>query len=41
MFADFYYLPEMSKYDFEYQIVSQKDSFKNISLEKASLKHLK
>lgn len=40
MFADFYYIPEMSKYDFDYQIVSQEDSFKNISLENASLTHM-
>ena len=41
MFADFYYLPEMSKYDFDYQIVSQKESFKGISLENASLTHMR
>lgn len=40
MFADFYYVPEMSKYEFDYQIVSQEDSFKNISLENASLTHM-
>lgn len=40
MFADFYYVPEMSQYDFDYQIVSQEDSFKNISLENASLTHM-
>lgn len=40
MFADFYYVPEMSQYDFEYQIVSQEDSFENISLENASLTHM-
>lgn len=40
MFADFYYVPEMSQYDFEYQIVSQEDSFENISLESASLTHM-
>ena len=32
MFADSYYLPEMSKYDFEYQIVNQEDSFKGITI---------
>ncbi len=32
MFADSYYLPEMSIYDFEYQIVSQDDGFKNITI---------
>ena len=41
MFADFYYIPEMSQYDFDYQIVSQEESFKNISLEHASLTHMK
>ncbi len=40
MFADFYYLPEMSKYDFEYQLISQEDSFKNISLDNVSLTHM-
>ena len=37
MFADFYYVPEMSQYDFDYQLVSQEDSFKSITLENASL----
>ena len=37
MFADFYYLHEMSDYGFDYQIISQKDSFKNISVENISL----
>lgn len=32
MFADCYYIPEMSKNDFDYQIVSQIDSFKMIRL---------
>lgn len=41
MFADLYYIPEMSKYDFEYQIVKQDDSFKGISLENASLTRMK
>lgn len=40
MFADLYYVPEMSKYDFEYQIVSMEDSFKNIDLHNASLIHM-
>lgn len=40
MFADFYYVPEMSQYDFDYQLVSQEDSFKNITLENASLTHM-
>lgn len=30
MFADSYYLPEMSQYDFDYQIISQNESFKFI-----------
>lgn len=32
MFASYYYDPEMSKYDFEYQIVNQEDSFKNLEV---------
>ena len=32
MFADSYYLPEMSKYDFDYQIVIQEESFKRIKI---------
>ena len=40
MFADFYYIPEMSRYDFDYQLVDQEDSFKNITLENASLTHM-
>lgn len=40
MFADFYYIPEMSVYDFEYQLISQEESFENISLENASLTHM-
>ncbi len=39
MFADSYYVPEMSKYDFDYQIVNQEESFKNIVLEDVPLKH--
>lgn len=38
MFADSYYVPSMSKYDFEYQIISQEDSFKTINIENASLR---
>lgn len=32
MFADSYYVPEMSKYDFDYQIVNQEESFRRIAL---------
>ena len=38
MFADCYYVPEMSVYSFDYQIVSQLESFERISLKNASLK---
>ena len=41
MFADFYYTPEMSKYDFEYQLVTLKDSFVGIDINNASLTRLK
>lgn len=41
MFADFYYIPEMSQYDFDYQLVGEKESFKSISLENASLTKMK
>lgn len=34
MFADSYYVPEMSNYDFEYQIVGFEDSLKGISPKK-------
>ena len=34
MFADSYYVPEMSKYDFEYQIVGFEESLKGISPKK-------
>ena len=34
MFADSYYVPEMSKYDFDYQIVSFKDSIKGLEIRK-------
>lgn len=40
MFADFYYIPEMSIYDFDYQLVSQMDSFANIDIANASLAHM-
>ena len=40
MFADFYYIPEMSTYDFDYQLVSQMDSFANIDIANASLTHM-
>ena len=32
MFSDSYYVPEMSKYDFEYQLVSLEDSLKGIEI---------
>ena len=32
MFATYYYDPQMSKYDFEYQIVSQEDSFLTLAV---------
>ncbi len=34
MFADSYYVPEMSKYDFEYQLVSLEDSLKGLEIRK-------
>ena len=40
MFADFYYVPEMSKYDFNYQIVSQTKSFEGIKVDNASIMHM-
>ena len=36
MFADSYYIPEMSKYDFEYQLVSFEDSLKGIEITEAN-----
>ncbi len=36
MFADSYYIPEMSKYDFEYQLVSFEDSLKGIEISEAN-----
>jgi UDP-glucose 4-epimerase len=35
MFASSYYEPSMSKYDFEYQIVSFEDSLKNLTIRKS------
>lgn len=40
MFANSYYEPQISKYEFEYQIVGLLDSIKNISLENASMTHM-
>ena len=34
MFADSYYVPEMSKYDFDYQLVSFKESLKGLEIRK-------
>ena len=34
MFADSYYVPEMSKYDFDYQIVSFEESLKGLEIRK-------
>ena len=36
MFSDSYYVPEMSKYDFEYQQVSFEDSLKGIEITEAN-----
>lgn len=38
MFSDSYYVPEMSKYDFEYQLVSFEDSLKGIEITEANKK---
>lgn len=38
MFADSYYVPEMSKYDFEYQLVSFEDSLKGIDISEKNRK---
>lgn len=38
MFSDSYYVPEMSKYDFEYQLVSFVDSLKGIEITEANKK---
>ncbi len=40
MFADSYYVPEMSKYDFDYQVVSFEDSLKGIEISDKN-KHMK
>ena len=34
MFADSYYVQEMSKYDFDYQIVSFEESIKGLDIRK-------
>ena len=36
MFSDSYYVPEMSKYDFEYQLVSLEESLKGIEITEAN-----
>ncbi len=36
MFSDSYYVPEMSKYEFEYQLVSLEDSLKEIEITEAN-----
>ena len=41
VFADSYYVPEMSKTDFDYQVVSLKESFQNINIENASIMHMR
>ena len=38
MFASSYYEPEMSKYDFDYQIVSFEDSLKGLEISDANKK---
>lgn len=40
MFSDSYYVPEMSKYDFDYQLVSLEDSLKGIEITEKN-KHMK
>lgn len=40
MFASYYYDPKMSEYDFEYQIVSQSESFKELEVSESN-RHLK
>ncbi len=40
MFSDSYYVPEMSKYDFDYQLVSFEDSLKGIEITEKN-KHMK
>ena len=39
MFASYYYDPEMSKMDFDYQLVSQEESFQNLEVTEAN-RHL-
>ena len=41
MFDTYYYDEEMSKMDFEYQLVSQEESFKHIDITNARLFHMK
>lgn len=38
MFASYYYNPKMSQYDFEYQIVSQSESFESLEVTEANRK---
>ena len=38
MFASYYYDPTMSKYDFDYQIVSQAESFENLEVNESNRK---
>jgi UDP-glucose 4-epimerase len=38
MFASYYYDPEMSKMDFEYQLVSQEESFEGLEITAANRK---
>ena len=38
MFASYYYDPKMSEYDFEYQIVSQSESFEGLEVSEANRK---
>lgn len=38
MFASYYYDPKMSEYDFEYQIVSQAESFENLEVNESNRK---
>ena len=40
VFADYKIDMSLSVFGFEYQLISQEDSFKNISLENASLLHM-
>ena len=36
MFASYYYNPEMSKMDFDYQLISQEESFKGLEVTEAN-----